>query len=108
MEGGSCRGRRLGHKRLLPGGPPGEAPGDPAGEASAEAPGGGPPGDPSGGPPGEAPGDPSGEVPGRPLGEFQVRLQVGLHVLDGKPGVLEAGQVGPIAAQRLNHASDQM
>ena len=34
--------------------------------------------------------------------------QVGLHVLDGKPGVLEAGQVGPIAAQRLNHASDQM
>ena len=33
---------------------------------------------------------------------------MGLHVLDGKPGALEAGQVGPIAAQCLNHASDQM
>ena len=64
MEGGSCRGRRLGHKRLLPGGPPG----DPAGEASAEA-----PGDPPAEPPAEVlggpPGDPSGGVPGSPLGE---------------------------------------
>ena len=35
-------------------------------------------------------------------------VQVSLRALGRKPGALEAGQVGPIAAQRLNRGSDPM
>ena len=61
MEGGSCRGRRLGHKRLLAGGPPGDPPAEPPAEVL-----GGPPGDPSGGVPSSPLGESPGEAPGGP------------------------------------------